>query len=364
MPVRSRWSLALLVPLASAAPLAAQDAPKVAFSGYVTGSYTYSTKGTNGAIVGRYYDRLGDQFVLNAAKLVAELPVATDKVSAGFRVDGLFGTNAEVTKAAGFDLGTDGDITQAFVTLNLPTGKDTYVQFRAGKWATLMGLEVIEDPVNPNFSVGNLFVFVENFTMTGAQLYAKLSPKVEAAIDVVNGWDVVRDNNTKKSFMGRLAVTPSDKFNVAFLGYAGPEQAGNGDNWRYGGEVLATVKPASKATVIGQFDYGTEEGLLADPTQKAKWWGASLWFTYDVSPNVGLALRGDYVDDKDGVRTSNYFYGPATRRKFGSGTATLNIKTVPHMLIRPEVRLDGSNLADYDASKSQVSFALGATYIF
>ena len=94
----------------------------------------------------------------------------------------------------------------------------------------------------------------------------------------------------------------------------------------------------------------------------------SGWLVFDASPALGIALRGDYVNDKDGVRTSNYFYPPATSRKFGSGTATLTVRSIKNLLIRPEVRVDFSDLEDYgpagDASKSQVSVALGTSYIF
>ena len=141
----ARWSslLAALALAGIAVPAAAQDTVNVVvndtlvveekqaenegsgitFSGYVTGSYTWASKHDGGTIVGRYYERNYNQFTLNAVKLVVEKAVETSKVDAGFRVDGLFGQNAEVTQAANFDLGEDGDITQAFVTLNLSTGK-------------------------------------------------------------------------------------------------------------------------------------------------------------------------------------------------------------------------------------------------
>src|SRR5262245_10808990 len=280
----------------------------VTVSGFATGSYTYTTRhGSGNQIVGRLYDRFHDQAELNAAKVVLEKPVATDKVDAGAAVHLLFGQDAAVIKSLGLDLGTHADITQAFVTLNLPAGPGKYVQFKAGKMATLMGLEVIEDVANPNLSEGNLFVYVENFTNTGLRLDAKPADQVDFQLAVFNGWDVVEDNNTKKSVMGRLGLTPTATTTIGLLGYLGNEKAavdgvtpsGN----RYGGEVLLTRKAGPKATVILQGDYGEESDALG-PGLTAKWWGASGWVTYDVSPILSVALRGDYVDDKDGFRTS------------------------------------------------------------
>src|SRR4051794_27384502 len=74
----------------AAAPAAAPTKP-LDISGFVTTSYTYGVHHTGQALVGRFYDRFHDQFELNAAKLVAEKTVATDKFDAGARVDLLFG---------------------------------------------------------------------------------------------------------------------------------------------------------------------------------------------------------------------------------------------------------------------------------
>ncbi|HEU4648756.1 MAG TPA: outer membrane beta-barrel protein [Gemmatimonadales bacterium] len=359
---------------ADSSQAAAPPAKPLNISGFVTASYTYGIHHTGDILVGRFYDRFHDQFELNAAKLLVEKPVATDKIDAGARVDLLFGQNAAVVQSLGLNLGTNGDVTQAFATLNLPTGAGKYVQFKAGKMATLMGVEVIEDVVNPNLSVGNLFVYVENFTNTGFRLDVKPAAAIDLELAVINGWDVVRDNNTKKSFMGRVGFTPSPATTIGLLGYIGNEKAfdstagvtppGN----RYGGEVVISQKLGAKTTVYLQGDYGEEKDLPTVGT-KAKWWGASLWLAFDVSPALTAALRGDYVDDKNGVRTSGLFGFPAnTGQKFGSGTLTFNIKRWEHMLIRPEFRYDRSNLAVYDnpatPKKDLFSLALGASYLF
>jgi hypothetical protein len=360
---------------AKAAAPAAPAGSKVNLSGYVTTSYTYSTRHTGGAgspIVGRLYDRFHDQIELNAAKLTLDKPVATDKWDAGAHVDLLFGQNAPVLQSAGLNLGTNGDVEQAYATVNIPAGAGKYVQFKAGKFVTLLGLEVIEDVVNPNLSEGNQFIYVENFTMTGLRLDAKPDPKVDVELALINGWDVVQDNNSKKSFMGRLGITPDTLTTIGVVGYFGNEKAavagvtpsGN----RYGLDLLVTRK-VGKATLNLQGDYGEEKDLPA-VGQTAKWWAAGLWAAVDVSPILTVALRGDYMDDKDGARTSGVLGFPVnTGQKFGSGTFTLNIKRWDAVLIRPEIRYDRSNLLVFPATdgtlhKDQVTFALGASYIF
>lgn len=356
-------------PADSGAP-AAPDAgwwTKLKLSGYVTASYTYSSASQAGTIVGRFYDRFHDQIAFNAAKLALEKAVATDKWDAGARVDLLFGQNAKVTQSIGLDLGNNGDVTQAFATVNIPTGAGTYVQFKAGKMATLMGVEVIEDVVNPNLSVANQFIYLENFTNTGLRLDAKVSPVVDFEVAVINGWDVVTDNNSRKSFMGRVGIAPTAATVIGLLGYVGPEQAASTSN-RYGGEVVLTQKVGPKGTLYLQGDYG-EEKDLPTPGSKVKWWGVGLWGSFDATPKVNVAVRGDYIDDKNGARTSGVFGFPVNAgQKFGSVTGTLNIKVWDGALVRPEIRYDRSNLAVFDdpttPKKDQVSIALGVSYLF
>ena len=358
----------------STATPSASPGPKVNVSGFVTASYSYTTRhGSGNQIVGRLYDRFHDQVVLNAAKVVLEKPVATDKLEAGARVDLLFGQDAAVIKSAGLNLGDHGDLPQAFVTVNIPTGEGKYVQFKGGKIATLMGLEVIEDVVNPNLSVGNQFIYVENFTNTGLRMDVKPGAKVDFQVVVFNGWDVVEDNNTKKSFMGRMGLTPSASTTIGLLGFVGNEKTAvsgtTPDGNRYGGEVLLTQKAGDRATVYVQGDYGEEEDALGAGVD-AKWWAVGLWTTYDVNPTLTVAIRGDYVDDQDGLRTSGVLGYPAnTGQKFGSATLTLNVKKWDSALIRPEIRYDRSDLqafADGDGAlhEDQFTFALGASYLF
>jgi hypothetical protein len=141
---------------------------------------------------------------------------------------------------------------------------------------TLLDVEVVDEVLNPNFSHGYEYVYLTNFTNTGLGVDAKFSPTVDAEFRLINGWDVVEDNNKAKSFMGRVGITSSDRVALAFLGYYGPEQTGNTSNKRYGGEFVGTFKPASTTTIYAQFDAGDEQGIAAGGGAAA-WWGAGAW---------------------------------------------------------------------------------------
>jgi hypothetical protein len=365
-----RWMIGLGALVASPVALGAQstDSGAVKLSGYVTSSYVFASKPTGQTIVGRLYDRFHDQVMLNAARITLEKPVATEKLVAGFRVDALFGQNAPQIWSNGLHLGDQGDLPQAFVTLNLPTGHGNYVQFKGGKMWTLLDVEVIDEVLNPNFSHGYQFIYLTNFTNTGLGVDAKLSGVLDAELRLINGWDVVQDNNTSKSFMGRVGVTPSDRVALAFLGFVGPEQPGNTLNQRYGGEFVGTLKPAATTTVYAQFDVGGEQGITASGGD-ARWWGLGFWGVFDLDPRLTLALRGDYMDDRDGVRTSGVFgFSTAPSRRLSSGTVTLNVKSWAHALVRPELRVEHSNRDDFgnpgSVGATQVTVGLALSYLF
>src|SRR5436189_1517918 len=92
---------------------------------------------------------------------------------------------------------------------------------------------------------------------------------------------------------------------------------------------------------------------------------SDLWLTYHVSTSVGLALRGDYLNDENGARTSGSFGFPANAgQKLGSATATLNVRAWPNAIVRPEIRYDRSTLAAFNGKKDQVSIALGVAYLY
>jgi len=377
----ARCTLWLLAPAPLAAQAATSASPDTAatkadpaplpagfkLTGFAEGSYAYSGRSVGDtAIVGRLYDRLQNRFMLNALAVVLDKPYDPTKFSAGFHSELLLGQDATLIRSNGFDLGAQADVPHLYVTLNIPTASGNGLQIKAGRMVTLMGVEVIETVANPNWSEANQFIYVENFTGTGVSVETKFNNYVDAQFRVINGWDQVSDNNTHKSLMGRLGVYPDARTSIGIVGFWGPEEAGNNTANRYGVEGLLWRK-LGKAAVWVQGDYGTEQAnaALPDPTQDAKWWALGGWVTYDFSSSLGLAVRGDYVNDANGARTSGVLgFPPNTGQKFGSGTATLNIRAWPSAVVRPEVRYDRSTLAAFAGKKDQVTLALGVAYLY
>ncbi len=336
----------------------------VTVTGSVTTSYTYSPNAKGKDIIGRLYNRRNNEFMLNVANLTVERVAATDRMDAGFRFEGFFGQNAAVVKSVGLDLGPNADIWQAYAVINWPLGPGAYAQLKGGRMATLMGVEVGEDVLNPNLDVSWQDVLLEPFTETGVELGVKFGAHVDAQLRVSNGWDQVTDVNIGKTVMARLGLAPDDRSLIAIVGYSGPEQAGNAHDKRSGANLVLSRKLTTEASAWLQLDYGQEQAM-ALAGRDAKWYAAGLWVTYDLDPAATLAFRGDYINDRDGARSSGVLGFPMnTGHKLGSATATLNLKNWAHALVRPEVRYDHSSLPVFNGKNSQTSFGLGISYIF
>src|SRR5579872_6928837 len=95
-----------------------------------------------------------DGFNLNVVKLTLEKPAdAADAWGAGYKVDLLFGPDANIVGGLGTQSsGVSGDfgVKQAYVDLKAPVGNGLDVKI--GVWDTIIGYEVFESGNNPNFT--------------------------------------------------------------------------------------------------------------------------------------------------------------------------------------------------------------------
>ena len=201
----------------------------------------------------------------------------------------------------------------------------------------------------------------------GVSAEYKWNRYMDTQLRVINGWDVVQDNNNGKSFMGRVGFYPDSASSIAIVGFYGPEETGTDRSRRAGVDLLLNRSLGSRTSVWLQGDYGHESAgpALPDSTRGASWWAGGAWLAYSFTPTVQLALRGDYVDDMQGARTSGVLGFPTNlAHRYSSATATLNLKTWPHALVRPELRYDHSMLQAFGGRNNQVTFGISAAYIY
>lgn len=329
---------------------------------YVQGGYTYNGNASSTGKLDdtgngeqndlRVFDHKANSFSLDLAQIIFQKDPAPGAV--GYKVKFSAGETAKLIHAAG--MGADNetfDVTEAYLSYTAAIGKG--VRFDLGKYVTYHGAEVIEAIDNPNYSRSFLFNYAIPFTHTGAKVSYPFTDSLAGTIHVVNGWDNSTDNNKAKSYILNLGYTPLEQLALVVNYMTGPEQDKNSSNTRNLIDVVATIKPVKPLSIILNYDNAKEEMGAGAPD--VKWSGLAGIVKYDISNTYSVAVRAEYFDDKDGVRTG-------TAQKLKEVTVTPEIRLNGGVVLRPEYRHDISNEKSFDngTKKNQDTIALGAMY--
>jgi hypothetical protein len=247
------------------------------------------------------------------------------------------------------------DVTQLYASFS--SGKVTLI---TGKFVTLAGAEVIEDPNNVNISRSILFGFAVPFTHTGARLTFAPSSLFSVIAGANNGWDNLKGSGSGKTYEFGLAYN-GPVFQLTAQGYTGAERISNAA-WSATGnsplgnrtliDVVATYKATPKLTFVGNYDHGQQQNaplLNSIGTAEvnafgtpligaARWNGGAGYATYQFSPRWVASLRGETFNDDGGYRTGS-------TQHWREATLTVGYAPSPSLLFRLEGRADASNQA-------------------
>jgi len=374
-----------LTPLLIAAAVVAVAVPARAqialdWSGFVTGAYTYNVdQPRSGSNNGRIFDTEDNTFQVP----LAELAVSGEaKDGPAFNLVLNFGDVAgEIHSSGLLDTVSGFDVQQANVS---------YKGFTVGKFATLIGAEVIESPDDMNYSRSFLFGMAIPFTHTGILYSTDVADGVSVAAAVVNGWDNFDDNNNSKSFMAQVAADMG-KASVSIQGIYGAEKSrtttkttthtlldtngnpvsfdtteavdGNGAESDKRGvvDLVATFAPSDATTLMFNADYGSEEHAALDGGDGV-WWGAALYVDQMVTDAFGVAARAEYFNDEDGAAPGGL--GVAT--DMWEATVTGHQQLGKNLTGRLEARYDSASddlFEDSDGTMQDSQFTLAGEVI-
>lgn len=207
----------------------------IKISGYVDTSYIVNladrdnsggVAGASAQNTGRVFDNQFNSMNINAVKLTIEKGKDSSKFPAGFRVDTIYGEDANVinggravnttTGAAAASTANEAEFAlhQAYINLGIPIGNGIDVKF--GKMATTMSYEVMESPANWQFSRSEAYR-LGPIGQTGLTLGYKWNDWLTSTVGVINGYDSglgggsavlgSGNRNTSFSFVGSLDLT-------------------------------------------------------------------------------------------------------------------------------------------------------------
>jgi hypothetical protein len=365
--------------MAAPPPPTVTAATATILSGYVQTSYFDNLENPSGGQnAGYLWNTRNNNFSINKVKLtLASPPVQPngDKWDAGYRLSLLAGEDASILNSNSGTTGFD-YLREAYVELNIPIGNGLDV--RAGDMISLLNYESGDGgAANENFSQGYQWYYTGDGPETGLQLSYDFSTWFNVKFRIEDGlYAGAISNRNRKGFMGSLNFKPSSTAWISLLGFGGQ---GTGSEEADGGEILAGYQITKKLGTGFEGDYFH---LDADSGQSGELWSVGTWIWYDFTPQLGLAFRGEFLDDPDGAGLnvasangsvlapplrggSSAISSPDQSGNLASLTLTLNWRPTPNIKIQPEIRFDNTSYAGgFDGKTSQVIAGAGVSYLY
>jgi hypothetical protein len=330
----------------------------VDITGYIDVTYT---KFDTDAGLYQAYTSEKDSFNPNAVDLaIAKLPAS----GVGGLVEVMAGEDPLFNKSKGWT--TDNfDVLQAFA--QYAGGGFTVL---GGKFTTLAGAEVAQQPNNANISRSLLYTLAIPVTHTGLRASYAPSDTLKFIAGYNNGWDIIKESVASncvgtecadgKTIELGIAATPIKLLSLAASYYTGEEAGTTAVDTRNLLDIVATLNLTDALSLVLNYDTGEQDKGTATGG-KAKWDGLAGYVNYKFSDAFRVSLRAETFDDKDGYRTG-------TIQKLDEYTLTVGYAPAASLELRAELRQDKSDKNVFvdggTATDKQQLIALEAVYKF
>lgn len=245
------------------------------------------------------------------------------------------------------------NIWQAYVSW-MPTEQLT---LDVGQYATIYGAEVGESWMNLNYTRGALYFAYQPFWHTGLRASYQATDELAVKVLVANGVNTALTSDTRNGPSTRapdlgLQLAYGGEEISAYLGYYGNPIQADGRTWSHFVD-LVLVGAFGDATIIFNGDLGVAN---LDPADSEMYFGVSLAAGYKLTPEWGLAARGEYLSAPTEL-------GAQFGESLVTGTLTVEYNVSDSMVIRLDNRLELADAEIFttkdDTSKTYISSVLG-----
>jgi Putative beta-barrel porin-2, OmpL-like. bbp2 len=348
----------------------AQDSTKtLTFSGSADAYYRYNFAGKANNYTS--FTNSQSSFELGMASLRADATAMSGKV--GATVDLGLGRRAEEFSYTDGESNTGKNgfvslslIKQAYITY-APSAK---IKFTAGKFATHVGYELLDAPLNRNYSMSYMFTNGP-FFHTGLKADITAGP-IGFMIGLTNYTDQSTATTNVKNFIAQISAATKDGKLKAYLNYSGFGGSSSGNNpLRI--KSLSQIDAVVMATISSKFNIGyngTVQSKKPTAGSSGSWIGNALYLNFDPTDKIGITLRSEYISDKDHITYAYTFNGTdfINADNIFANTLSFNAKVGPLTII-PEFRFESAKGKIYlkdDGSdtKSTASGLIAVVYKF
>lgn len=173
------------------------------------------------------------------------------------------------------------------------------------------------------------------YYITGVKLTLPLSQKFNFYFYVINGWQVIQDNNDGKSVVTQFEYRPSKNMLFNWNTYVGDERSSTHPEFRTRifNDFYWIFNNGGKFSATASFYFGYQQ---RSGMSTAEWWQANFIGSYAFTNVVSLSGRIEHFEDPDNVNVNTVTGIPGYRTS--SGGACLNLKLHKLALLRFEAR--------------------------
>lgn len=325
----------------------------VSFSGFVDAAYLWNANrpaghesffpgtGTSG--------KRANELTLNLVQVQWSRAMSADEPLA-FTLALVAGEGADVVHAGepgGGD--TFRHVYQASLAYRLRNG----VIVEAGVFPSHIGMEGFYSKDNAHYTrswLGELSPYYQ----AGVKTSYAFNKRWSAQVHVLNGWQIIRDNNDGHSIGTQLAYA-GDRLTASLNTFLGPELAADDQSLRALGDLVVSYRLTPQIQLGGSVDLGSQEIPGADT---ARWNGVAVYARYAVDERHALALRAEQFRDPH-----NGISGAAQTLR--EATVTYELRPRPHLILKLESRYDRSTAPVFaDGERAQFLALAGAVVTF
>ena len=239
---------------------------------------------------------------------------------------------------------------QAYISYNL----SEKLKISAGKWATHVGYELLDAPLNRNYSMSYGFSYGP-FFHTGVKAEYALTGKSSFMIGIANPTDYVTSTSSSKVLIAQFSTKLFEDKTTLYANYQGGNTGGSKNFSQFDVVINNTLSSQFSLNYDGTI-YNAKDGVSSN------WKSNAIYINYDPTSIIGFTVRSEIFDDKNALSAG------AFGTSIFSNTFSMNYK-IKKLTIIPEFRLDNAkdNLFYNQhniATSNNTSFIIAAVYKF
>lgn len=320
--------------------------------GWTSAGYTLNDNGASGANANFpvAFNQRGEELLLNQLWFYAvrEADTTCQTWDWGFRIDYLFGADAQDTQTfgdGGFDDNWDSGSEYGSALPQL------YAEFKyndfsviAGHFFTIIGYEVVGAPQNFFYSHANTMNYGEPFTHTGVLTTWDVDEDIRLYNGWVGGWDTFENRDNASQYLGGMSLQLTDRAALTWTLITGDFAPDQGLRDSYLNSFVFTWDINDRWSYVFQHDLGYvhgDPGALPLGQTVAEWYGINQYLFYRFNECWAAGLRAEWFRDDDGFRIdpdgndATFFPG-----NYYEVTAGINWQPTANFRLRPEIRWD------------------------